>query len=136
MKMHSSEEYVITEPTHQFLRYWINGLVATSIHYSLLSANMVMFKFESAGAANLVASFFGITASYVGNCYFVFRKKCTIMGQAVKFIWLFAVLAVMNGFVLYIWSDKIGLGYNSGFIIAVTLQLILGFYASRHVVFK
>ena len=56
-----------------------HGVLATAVHFGILSFNLNIVDFESAGLANLIASLFGIGASFLGNRYFVFP----ITGEAI-----------------------------------------------------
>ncbi|HHW4681225.1 MAG TPA: GtrA family protein, partial [Xylella taiwanensis] len=57
----------------QVLRYLLNGLFATAVHYTILRFNMEVLDLHLAGLANGIAAVFGITVSFIGNRYFVFR---------------------------------------------------------------
>ena len=57
----------------EILRYGINGLVATAVHYTVLRFQLAVLCVHSAGVANFVAAFFGIATSFVGSRYFVFQ---------------------------------------------------------------
>jgi hypothetical protein len=37
---------------------------------------------------------------------------------------------------LYIWSDVLGKNYNQGFVLAVIIQITLGYVASKYYIFK
>ena len=54
------------------VRYLINGGVAASIHFLVLTLTLKVFNWSSAGWANLIASLFGITVSFLGSRHFVF----------------------------------------------------------------
>ena len=67
----------------EFMKFTINGIIATFIHYTVLNFNLTIIELESAGIANFIASFFGIITSFVGNKYYVFKtdkknKFCNI----------------------------------------------------------
>ena len=44
----------------QFFRYVVNGLLATAIHFSVLTFNLNVLGIGSAGVANGIAAIFGI----------------------------------------------------------------------------
>ena len=44
----------------ELIRYLINGVLATAVHFGILSFNLNIVDFASAGLANLIASLFGI----------------------------------------------------------------------------
>lgn len=121
----------------RFVRYGINGLFATAVHYLVLFVGIEVIQLSFAGVANFLASLFGISVSFIGNRYFVFKSANEgIIGQAIKFAGLYAVIAFLHGFTLYVWSDVYGLDYNYGFLIAVIIQFLLGYLAGKHIIFK
>jgi len=121
----------------KIVRYFLNGLVATALHYSVLVFNIHELKMESVGAANMLAAFFGIFISFMGNRYYVFHKhKQSILLQARKFLTLYASIALLHGLILYAWSDVYKFNYNLGFAIATALQVLLGYLGNKRLVFK
>lgn len=120
----------------EVLRFTINGLVATLVHFLVLSINLEILKMPSAGVANIIASVFGITASFMGNRYFVFKSRISpIRIQAVTFITLYFSIALIHGVFLFIWSDIYSLNYRLGFVGAALIQFTLSFIASKQLVF-
>lgn len=121
----------------ELLRYGVNGLLATAVHYIVLYFCIEFFQFRSAGVANLVASAFGISVSFMGNRYFVFKNTDKgFLSQAAKFAGLYAVIGFVHGSTLYVWTDIYKLNYNFGFLIAVLIQFTLGYIASKRFVFN
>lgn len=117
-------------------RYLINGLVATAGHFATLYFGIEVLQLGSAGLSNALASVVGITLSFLGNRYLVFRQNGqTITAQAMRFVALYALIAVLHGAVLYLWSDRLGLPYQSGFVLAVALQIVLGYVVNKYLVF-
>lgn len=122
---------------NEIYRFIINGIVATGIHYCVLTTNIEVFKIESAGLANLLAATFGITASFIGNRYFVYKGHSgTLIQQASKFGLLYILIAILNGMVLFVWADLYGLSYHLGFIVATILQTCLSYLGNKKIVFK
>jgi len=120
-----------------YIRYIINGIVATAFHYAILYLAIEVVDLHSAGVSNLLASIVGISASFLGNRYFVFKStQSSIYSQAITFLGFYAAIALIHGGVLYLWTDRLGLNYNIGFLIAVLIQTILGFIAGNRYVFK
>jgi len=118
-------------------RYLISGLVATAIHFGTLVACLRLIGFSSAGLANLIAAFFGITASFIGSRYFVFRGHTEPIGrQAVKFGALYTSIALLHGLILYIWTDRIGFDYRTGFALATVIQVCATYASNKKLVFK
>lgn len=121
---------------HRMLRFAINGLLATAVHFGVLSFNIEVLQIDSAGVANLVAAMFGITASFVGNRYFVFRAaEAPVATQAAKFLLLYATLALLHGLMLYVWTDRLGFDYRIGFVLATGVQLMLSYLGNKAMVF-
>jgi putative flippase GtrA len=121
----------------EVLRYAINGLVATAVHFAVLAFNLNVLHFPSAGLANLTASLFGISASFVGNRYFVFpRTGVPIVAEALRFSGLYGAIALLHGGVLLVWADFFGLDYRVGFLLATVLQVSLSYLGNKFLVFK
>ena len=120
----------------QLLRYALNGLVATGIHYSVLSFNIEILKIPSAAFANAIAAIFGIATSYLGSRYFVFRATTeSILKQLPKFLLLYLAIAVLHASVFYVWTDHYALDYRLGFLLATSLQMVLSFFGNKRLVF-
>lgn len=127
----------LTEGRREILRYVVNGVAATLVHYTVLTVNLELLGFSSAGAANLVAACFGITASFLGSRYYVFRSAhAPIAGQFLKFGGLYAAIAVLHGLVLWLWTDRFGLDYRAGFLLAAALQVSLSYIGNKFLVFR
>ena len=121
----------------EVLRYAINGFVATAVHFAVLAFNLHVLHFSSAGLANLTASLFGISASFVGSRYFVFpRTGEPIVAEALRFSGLYGAIALLHGAVLLVWSDYFGLDYRVGFLLATVLQVSLSYLGNKFLVFK
>ena len=120
----------------EFLRYVLNGLFATVVHYSMLMFGLEVLRLPSAGLANFLAAIFGITASFIGNRYFVFRNYATALTQqAWRFAALYAVIAIMHATLLLFWTDLGGLDYRAGFLVASVMQFILSYFGNKSLVF-
>lgn len=120
----------------QILRFGINGLLATGVHFSILSFNLKILGLPSAGISNFIAAFFGIATSFLGSRYFVFNQYSEpLVPQAAKFGLLYTVIAVFHGLILYFWSDVLSFDYRTGFLIATTLQVALSYFGNKKLVF-
>ena len=120
----------------QLLRYFINGVIATAVHYSILTINLNVIGMKSAGIANLLAALVGISISFLGGRYYVFqRKNDQIIHQAGKFILLYAMIAFINGLIMFGWTDIWHLDYRFGFIIATCMQFFLSYWGNKIIVF-
>lgn len=121
----------------EFLRFCINGGVATLIHFSVLVAGVELLQIPSAGLANALASLFGILASFFGNRWFVFPKTGSpVLAEFTKFAGLYALIAILHGLILFVWSDNYGFDYRAGFVCATCLQVILSYFINKFLVFK
>lgn len=118
------------------LRFVLNGGFATAVHYCVLLVGLEVVALPSAGVANLIASTVGTAASFLGNRYFVFRSRNEpLLAQAVRFVGLYLSIALVNGAVLYVWTDRLSLDYHIGFVIAVVLQTMMGYLGGKRLVF-
>ena len=121
----------------EIIRYGINGVVATVVHYTMLTFILQVLMVPSAGLANFIAALFGITASFIGSRYFVFPKTGEgVLVQAAKFAGLYGAIAVLHGFVLLIWTDWWGNDYRVGFLLATGLQVAGSYVGNKFLVFK
>jgi putative flippase GtrA len=116
-------------------RYLANGVFATAVHFAVLYAGVELLQLRSAGWSNLIASVFGIGVSFLGNRYFVFDDRSHIAAQAKRFFLVYALIALTHGAVLWLWTDVWHLNYRVGFLIAVAIQVLLGYVASKYWVF-
>ena len=121
----------------QVVRYVVNGLVSTAVHFSLLTFNLQIVGMSSAGLANVYAAIGGISVSYLGNRYFVFQRPVRpVFQQAASFALLYAAIALLHGSVLYVWTDVWRLDYRIGFLFATAMQVILSYLGNKLLVFK
>jgi putative flippase GtrA len=122
---------------NQLVRYIINGLVATAIHFCVLKWNLEVLGIHSAGVANALAAVFGIAASFLGSRYFVFpSSQGKLLRQGFMFVLLYACIAMLHGLVLYLWTDRAGWDYRIGFLVATIMQISFSFFANKFLVFK
>jgi putative flippase GtrA len=121
----------------EVLRYGINGIVATAVHYAVLTFNLQVLAMQSAGLANVVAAFFGTITSFFGSRYFVYRQtEVCILPQAAKFGGLYVAIAVVHGAVLLLWTDWLGHDYRLGFLLATAFQITGSYLGNKFLVFK
>ncbi|MBN6109996.1 GtrA family protein [Xanthomonas bonasiae] len=122
---------------NQLLRYLINGLVATAVHFGVLRFNIEVLHIPLAGVANAIAAVFGIAVSFIGSRYFVFRgQQGSVARQGALFLLVYAVIALMHAFVMYVWADRLGYDYRIGFVLATAMQMAFSFFANKFLVFK
>lgn len=121
----------------EIIRYIINGIVATAVHFSILTFNIEVIHISSAGLANFIAAIFGITVSFLGSRYYVYENHTgTFMNHVVKFGLLYASIALLHGFVLFVWSDHYGLDWRLGFLVATVIQVTLSYIGNKVWVFN
>jgi putative flippase GtrA len=128
---------IVSRPDMMVARYVVNGLAATVVHFAVLSFNLDVLGMESAGLANFIAALFGITASFIGSRYFVFRAAAgRLLPQLASFATLYALLAMAHGIILYLWTDRAGLDYRLGFLVATGFQVAVSYFGNKTIVFK
>ncbi|PAK90981.1 polysaccharide biosynthesis protein GtrA [Stenotrophomonas rhizophila] len=121
----------------QLLRYVINGLVATGVHFAVLSLLVEVVHVPSKGVANLLAAAVAIVASFLGNRFFVFAAtQARASKQLWRFVLLYAAIALLNGGLMALWSDLLKFDYRIGFVLISIIQFILSFLGNRLLVFK
>jgi len=126
-----------THSKQQITRYAINGAVATAVHFSVLTFNLQVLSFPSAGLANLLAAVAGISTSFLGSRYYVFDKTDgSFFHQLGKFILLYAMIACLHGLILFVWTDRWHFDYKLGFLIATATQVSLSYLGNKKLVFN
>ncbi len=121
----------------QSVRYLLNGLAATAVHFVVLTFNLKVLGWSSAGISNLVAAVFGIAASFLGSRHFVFRGSVEpLFKQVYRFIFLYAAIALLHGALMYVWADHYHLNYIVGFVLATGLQVLCSYWGNKRMVFK
>ena len=119
------------------LRYLVNGLAATGVHFGTLVFNLHVLQVPSAGLANMLAAVAGITTSFFGSRYFVFAAgDKPVMKQAARFVSLYASIAILHGVVLFGWTDLLRFDYRLGFLIATALQVAMSYCGNKTLVFR
>lgn len=121
----------------QFARFCLNGLIATGVHFLCLVWLIEQAELESAGLANALAGFAGITSSFIGNRYFVFVALTeSISSQFSKFAALYGIVLAMHGIGLGVWVDVLLWDYRLGFVVITALQVLLSFQGGKRMVFS
>ena len=121
----------------QFARFCANGLIATGVHFLCLVWLIEHSILDSAGVANVLAGFVGITTSFIGNRYFVFRALGEgIMPQLSKFAVLYGSVLAMHGIGLGLWVDVLLWDYRLGFVVITALQITLSYEGGKRLVFS
>jgi putative flippase GtrA len=121
----------------QLVRYLINGVVATAVHYGVLLFNIEVLHIPLAAIANAIAAVFGIAASFIGSRYFVFRgQQGSLVKQGALFVLLYVLIAALHAGIMYLWADWLGYDYRIGFLLATGVQMAFSFVANKFVVFR
>lgn len=121
----------------QLVKYIVNGLFATLIQFLTLKMCIELLEIPSAGLSNIIGSIFGISASFFGNRLFAFPESTeTLSKQATNFLFLYTLIALLNGVILYLWSDVFSAPYQIGFIFARIPQFLLSYFGNKFIVFR
>ena len=121
----------------QLVRYLINGVLATLVHYGVLQLAIEVLHVPVAGIANAIAAIFGIVVSFLGSRYFVFRgQEGSVVKQGALFVLIYAGIALLHALVMYVWADWQGRDYRIGFLLATGMQVAFSFFANKFLVFK
>jgi len=121
----------------QPIRYIVNGLLATGIHFCILTFNLKVLGLESAGLSNMVAAVFGISASFIGSRFYVFQgSREPLLRQIYRFIFLYAAITLLHGALMYVWVDRYALNYVIGFGVATFMQMVFSYWGNKVMVFK
>ena len=120
---------------HSIVRFTINGLAATGVHYLAMVFAIYVLGIKLYSLAYSFAFLFAVMTSFWGNKRFVFKHRQVQDFQFVKFFLLYLGLFFMTSLTMWAACDYGSLNYNTGFIIAVTLQFIGGYLGSRYLIF-
>ena len=124
------------ERVAEVVRFVVNGLFATGVHFSVLTFGLEVLHIPLAAAANAIAAVFGITTSFLGNRYFVFRSHTESMPtQAVRFAGVYVTIAFLHAGVLLVLTDWLKIDFRIGFIVATCLQVAISYLGNRRLVF-
>lgn len=118
------------------IRFAINGLFATAVHYLVLVALIEVVGLRSAGLANGMAAIVGIAVSYLGNRSLVFRSDATHRVALPRFLAVYTCVAIIHAAGLTVWTDMLHLPYQAGFLIATGLSAVVTYLANRLYVFR
>lgn len=117
-------------------RFLVNGVAATVVTWVVMRLFLDVLDLPWAWLAFWIGAIAGITVSFLGNRYFVFRRADAPMAhQAARFVAAYAVIALMVSGIMALWADVFHLDPNSGFVLATGVQVTLSFVANRVLVF-
>ena len=122
----------------EHIRFAINGLIASGIHFFVLSLSIVLFEVSSAAMASVLASTFGIASSFFGNRHFVFSsgKSGTILSQLKRFLPLYLSMFVLHSSLLFTLTDLQEFDYRFSFLVATSVQAIVSYFCNKNLVFQ
>ena len=59
-----------------------------------------------------------------------------LLKQIYRFVFIYAVIALGHGLIMYIWTDLYRLNYIFGFMLATVFQVTSSFLGNKFMVFK
>jgi putative flippase GtrA len=120
----------------QKLRYVLNGVAATLVHYLTLRVLIQLLPGTDVGLCNMGASVAGITASFLGNRHLVFAQTQKWVGkQLAQFLVLYGVLASIQGALMHGLVASWGLNITLAFLICTAFQFVAGFSVNKYFIF-
>ncbi len=124
------------EEAGRVLRFVLNGLFATAVHYGALAALIEGAGMTSAALANALAAVCGIAVSYAGNHAFVMRSRAPHRRAGTRFLACYAAVVSLHGGAMALWADIGGLDYRIGFLLFTGMAAILTYLLNRFFVFR
>ena len=124
------------EEAGRVLRFVLNGLFATAVHYAVLAGLVEGAGMASAAVANALAAVCGIAVSYFGNRSFVLRSRAPHRRAGPRFLAGYAAVVALHGGAMALWADLGGLDYRIGFLLFTGLAAVLTFLLNRFFVFR
>jgi len=119
----------------QFFRFAVVGLLATGVHVTTTVTMVEYFMVSYAWAANLCGVVLGVCTSYVGNYYWTFDAKSSHKSRFPRFAGAYALVFLLNSFIMGVLSDIIGVHYLMALTLCVTITPMLTFLLNRQWVF-
>ena len=132
----------LTKIPYTFLKFTLNGLFATFVHYftMLLISNYVIAIYSIAYG---IAAIFGILTSFLGNKFFVFTNSnqdnflnTGTSKQLRSFLLLYGLIMLICSILMGVLSDLLHINYNLSFMISLSVQTLLSFFGNKNYVFK
>ena len=124
------------EEAGRVLRFVLNGLFATAVHYGVLAGLIEGAGMASAALANALAAVCGIAVSYVGNRGFVLRSRAPHRRAGARFLGCYAAVVSLHGGAMALWADIGGLDYRIGFLLFTAAAAVLTYLLNRFFVFR
>lgn len=124
------------EEAGRIVRFILNGLFATAVHYGVLAGLIEGAGLGSAAVANALAAVCGIAVSYAGNRTFVLRSRALHRRAGPRFLACYAAVVSLHGGAMALWADIGGLDYRIGFLLFTGLAAVLTYLLNRFFVFS
>ena len=124
------------EEAGRVLRFVLNGLFATVVHYGVLAGLIEGAEMASAALANALAAVCGIAVSYAGNRNFVLRSRAPHRRAGARFLACYAAIVSLHGGAMALWADVGGLDYRIGFLLFTGAAAVLTYLLNRFLVFR
>ena len=109
MPISSVRSQVAALLAQQSVRYLINGLAATAVHFAVLTFNLQVLGWGSVEP---------------------------LLKQIYRFIFLYTAIALLHGALMYVWADHYRLNYIAGFVVATGMQVLCSYWGNKRMVFK
>ena len=120
----------VSMPFGQLSRYGVVGAVGTAVHYALM-AGLLWTLTEDAVLASTAGAVAGAVVNYVLNYVYTFRSDKPHLEAIVKF-WIVAAIGWgLNGAVLMLATDGLGLPVVPGQLAATGVVFFLTFGLNR-----
>ena len=124
------------DEVYRVIRFAVNGLVATAIHYIVLVALVEGANVTPIALATIIAANCGIAASYLGNRNFVMRAEIPHREAITRFLVCYAAVIGVHGALMALWADWAGLDYNIGFVLFTVVAAGVTYLSNRFYVFR
>jgi len=119
----------------QFVRFSLVGLCGAVAHYSTL-IGAVELAGASAVAGSMLGALAGATVNYTLSRLFVFEAQRGHGGAIPRFLATAAVSAALNGILMAILVNLIGLPYLPAQVLVTGMLVTVNYLASRHWTFR
>jgi putative flippase GtrA len=113
-----------------FLRYFVSGVAALSVHLSVL-----ILLVEGFAAAKPLASTVGLLVclpvNYLLQHFYVFRAKGRILTNFSKYLALTAVTAALNAVLMWLMTTRTSIPYPVAQIMITAIIFVINFLGNR-----
>jgi putative flippase GtrA len=119
------------------LKFLLNGLISTLIHYVILVVAIEILGVVSIVLANMMAGATAVLYSFVGNKYYVFKSHDEVLYfQAFKFLIVYTLLIILHTIAMFVLTNKMSVSYHISFIMVSSLFAMASFFLNKIVVFR